>query len=86
MDNSILTTDVNGDLTLSPNGQGVVKLPASYETRNNLDANSVVPKSYVDAIAEGLHIHASVKAATTQTLAAQSGGTVTYINGAATES
>jgi len=83
MDNSILTTDVNGDLTLSPNGQGVVKLPASYETRTNLDANSVVPKSYVDAIAEGLHIHASVKAATTQTLAAQSGGTVTYINGAA---
>jgi hypothetical protein len=81
MDNSILTTDVNGDLTLSPNGQGVVKLPASYETRNNLDANSVVPKSYVDAIAEGLHIHASVKAATTQDLATESGGTVTYTNG-----
>jgi hypothetical protein len=79
-DNSILTTDTDGDLILSPNGQGVVKLPSSYETRTNLDADSVVPKSYVDAIAEGLHVHASAKAATTQDLATESGGTVTYDN------
>jgi hypothetical protein len=82
MDNSILTTDTDGDLILSPNGQGVVKLPSSYETRTNLDADSLVPKSYVDAIAEGLHVHASVKAATTGTLTSLiSDGTVTYANG-----
>ena len=80
-DNSILTTNANGDLTLAPNGTGVVKLPSGYESRTNLDANSVVPKSYVDAIAEGLHIHASVKAATTTSLAAASSDTVTYTNG-----
>ena len=80
-DNSILTTDANGDLTLAPNGTGVVKLPSGYESRTNLDANSVVPKSYVDAIAEGLHVHASAKAATTTTLALESGDTVTYNNG-----
>jgi len=79
-DNSILTTDANGDLILAPDGPGVVKLPSAYETRTNLDANSVVPKSYVDAIAEGLHVHASAKAATTQNLATESGGTVTYDN------
>ena len=83
-DNSILTTDTNGNLTLSPNGEGTVVLPASYETRTGLGANSVVPKSYVDAIAEGLHVHASVKAATTQNLATESGGTVTYNNANAT--
>jgi trimeric autotransporter adhesin len=38
-------------------------------------------KAYVDAVAEGLHVHASVKAATTQTLALESGDTVTYDNG-----
>jgi hypothetical protein len=38
-------------------------------------------KQYVDNVAEGLHIHASVKVATTTTLASSSGGTVTYNNG-----
>ena len=80
---TISTTAGNTNILLTPHGTGVVKLPASYETRNNFDADSLVPKSYVDAIAEGLHVHASVKAATTQNLATESGDTVTYDNGTA---
>jgi hypothetical protein len=40
-------------------------------------------KQYVDAVAEGLHVHASCAAATTGTLASITGGTVTYSNGTA---
>lgn len=44
-------------------------------------AGDAATKEYVDAVSEGLHIHASVVAATTDTLAALSGDTVTYSNG-----
>jgi hypothetical protein len=44
-------------------------------------ASDAATKEYVDAVAEGLHIHASVHAATTGTLAAITGGSVTYNNG-----
>jgi len=40
-------------------------------------------KQYVDAVAEGLHIHAACAAATPATLASITGGTVTYNNGTA---
>jgi hypothetical protein len=40
-------------------------------------------KQYVDAVAEGLHVHASCAAATPATLASITGGTVTYNNGTA---
>jgi len=78
---SITTTDSNKDINLTPHGTGVVKVPSGYESRAGLDADSLVNKAYVDAIAEGLHVHASVRAATTQTLADESGDTVTYSNG-----
>jgi hypothetical protein len=38
-------------------------------------------KQYVDAVAEGLHVHEACFVATTDTLAVLSGGTVTYDNG-----
>ncbi len=44
-------------------------------------ANSAATKQYVDAVAEGLHIHASCNAATPANLATITGGTVTYDNG-----
>src|SRR6056300_231224 len=78
---SITTTASNTDINLTPHGTGVVKVPSGYESRAGLDADSLVNKAYVDAIAEGLHVHASVKAATTQDLALESGDTVTYNNG-----
>jgi len=79
--NTISTTNANGDLVLSPNGTATVIVPSGYENRAGFTDQSLVPKSYVDAIAEGLHVHASVKAATTQNLATESGDTVTYNNG-----
>ena len=46
--------------------------------------NDIANKAYVDNLAAaGLTYHQPVQAATTQTLAAQTGGTVTYNNGAA---
>jgi hypothetical protein len=78
---SITTTASNKDITLTPHGTGTVIVPAGYENRAGFTAQSLVNKSYVDAIAEGLHVHASVKAATTDTLATLTGGTVTYDNG-----
>ena len=79
--NTVQTDNANGDLTLSPNGTGTVVVPSGYELRAGFTADSLVNKQYVDAIAEGLHVHASVQAATTQTLALESGDTVTYDNG-----
>jgi hypothetical protein len=78
---SITTTASNKDITLTPHGTGTVVVPAGYEGRAGFTAQSLVNKSYVDAIAEGLHVHTSVKAATTDTLAVLTGGTVTYDNG-----
>ena len=44
-------------------------------------ANHAAPKHYVDAVAEGLHVHEQVEAITTGTLASATGGTITYDNG-----
>ena len=79
---TIATTTANKDISLSPHGTGTVIVPAGYEGRAGFTAESLVNKAYVDAIAEGLHVHASVKAATTDTLETLSGGAVTYNNGA----
>jgi hypothetical protein len=79
--NTISSTDTNGNLSLSPNGQGVVKVPAGYTSRSNVDENTLITKGYADAIQQALNIHASVKAATTDTLANLTSGTVTYDNG-----
>lgn len=47
----------------------------------SIDETYTATRAYVDAVAEGLHVHASVAAATTDTLATLSGGSVTYDNG-----
>jgi hypothetical protein len=52
-------------------------------TQDPTSALQLATKQYVDAVAEGLHIHASCAAATTGTLASITGGTVTYNNGTA---
>jgi hypothetical protein len=78
---SIATTASNKDINLTPHGTGTVIVPSGYEGRAGFTSQSLVNKAYVDAIAEGLHVHASVKAATTDTLAVLTGGTVTYDNG-----
>lgn len=63
--NTISTTNTNGDLFLSSNGTGVVKVPAGYKDRANFDSNTLVPKAYVDAVKQALDIKDSVRVATT---------------------
>jgi hypothetical protein len=64
--NEISSTDVNGNISLNPNANGVVDVNSSRIT--NLAApdqsTDAATKAYVDSVAEGLHIHASAKAAT----------------------
>ena len=76
--NTISTTNSNGNLVLSPNGTGAVNVPSGYESRSGFGDDSLVNKSYVDAVANGLDVKASVRVATTANLAA------TYNNGAGT--
>jgi hypothetical protein len=52
-------------------------------TQDPTSALQLATKQYVDAVAEGLHIHESCAAATPGTLASITGGTVTYNNGTA---
>ena len=52
-------------------------------TQDPTSALQLATKQYVDAVAEGLHVHPSCAVATTGTLASITGGTVTYNNGTA---
>ena len=81
--NTISATDTNGGISLDPNGTGHVSVNgARIENLGEpVAASDAATKGYVDSVAEGLHVHASVKAATGATLASITGGTVTYDNG-----
>jgi hypothetical protein len=72
------TTIALGGTSLTPAG-----LTSVTVTQDPIAALDLATKQYVDAVAEGLHIHASCAAATTGTLASITGGTVTYNNGTA---
>jgi len=74
--NTISTTDSNGDLTLSPNGTGTVKVPSNYHNRSGFGALSLVNKEYVDAIKSNLDLKDSVKAATTSNITLNSAQTI----------
>jgi len=78
---SIVTTASNKDIELAPHGTGVVNVPSGYENRAGLNDNSLVNKRYVDAVAEGLHVHEQCHAILTTPLATITGDTVTYNNG-----
>ena len=62
------TTANNTDISLEPNGNGVVKVPSGYETRTSFDDDSLVNKKYVDAVATGLDVKEAVVVATTAAL------------------
>ena len=76
--NTISTTNSNGNLVLEPNGTGTVTVPSGYESRTGFGNDSLVNKSYVDAVANGLDVKKSVRVATTGNLSA------TYNNAAGT--
>ena len=76
--NTISTTNSNGDMVLAPNGTGSVTVPSGYTSRAGFGSDSLVNKSYVDSVANGLDVKASVRVATTANLSG------TYDNGAGT--
>lgn len=86
--NTVSTTDTDGNLNLSPNGEGTVKVPSGYEGRVSFTGDSLVNKTYVDQVASGLDVKKSMRVATTENLDAtynNGGGTLTANNnGAAT--
>jgi len=75
--NSISTTDTDGNLTISPDGEGTVVVPSGYEDRTGFSDNSLANKAYVDQVAQGLDTKPSCRVATTANLSA------TYDNGTA---
>lgn len=82
--NTISSTDANGDVIISPNGTGSVDVANSriIGVSTPINDNDAANKLYVDTVAaEGLHVKEGVDAATTNTLAILSAGTVTYNNG-----
>jgi trimeric autotransporter adhesin len=93
--NNTLTNIGNSSLTNSSItvGTTAISLGASSLTLGGLTSVAVTQdptaplqlatKQYVDAVAEGLHVHEACAAATTGTLASITGGTVTYNNGTA---
>ena len=74
--NAITTTNANGNLDLTPNGTGTVTVPSGYAGRAGFTSDSLANKAYVDSVANGLDVKASVKVATAAALAA-----CTYNNG-----
>ena len=76
--NVISTTNTNGNLDLTPHGTGTVTVPSNYAGRAGFTSDSLVNKTYVDSVANGLDVKASVRVATTANLGA------TYNNSAGT--
>jgi hypothetical protein len=80
--NSSVTIGTTG-LSLGGTATTLGGLTSVAVTQDPVSALQLATKQYVDAVAEGLHIHPSCAAATPNTLAAITGGSVTYNNGTA---
>jgi hypothetical protein len=80
--NSSLTIGTTA-ISLGATSLTLAGLTSVTVTQDPTSALQLATKQYVDSVAEGLHVHASCAAATPNTLASLTGGTVTYNNGTA---
>ena len=79
IDGSVVSTTAgNTNISLTPHGTGTVTVPSGYQGRSGFTSDSLTNKAYVDSVANGLDVKASVRVATTANL------TATYSNGAGT--
>ena len=78
--NDITSTNTDGNIVLIPNGTGTVDVASSLITSvtTPVSATDAATKGYVDSVANGLDVKASVRYATTANVAG------TYNNGAGT--
>ena len=83
---NLLLTAAAGDhsVVLTPTGNGTVDVSSKRITSlaTPTQSTDAATKQYVDDVAQGLNIHDSVQAATTNSLANLTSGTITYNNGA----
>ena len=72
-----------GDISLNPGAGGSVDVNGAKITglAEPIASSDAATKGYVDAVAEGLHVHAQAHALTDGPLATITGGAVTYDNG-----
>jgi hypothetical protein len=80
--NSLLTIGTTS-ISLGATSLTLGGLTSVAVTQDPVSALQLATKQYVDAVAQNLNIHAACAAATPNTLASITGGTVTYNNGTA---
>jgi len=80
---SVRATGTDQNIELRPTGTGVTDVWGGRiaNVATPTQSGDAATKQYVDDIAQGLHVHAPAVAASTDTLATMSGGTVAYDNG-----
>ena len=77
---TITAGGTNTNINLVPNGSGTVDVASKRITNvfTPLNDTDAANKQYVDEVAQGLHIHATAKSATTAKLSTLAGAAVTY--------